>query len=92
MGGVLAAFVAGTYWKTLHNVSSDDLERELERELAEEERYDAFLHTLLHRCITLASFFGFKPYKACLAAMCLQAPGTRGCQITADAVAWACHK
>jgi hypothetical protein len=38
VGGVLAAFVGGTYWKTLHNVSSDDLERELERELLEEER------------------------------------------------------
>lgn len=38
MGGALLAFVAGTYWKTLHNVSSDDLERELEREIAEEER------------------------------------------------------
>lgn len=39
VGGVLAAFVAGTYWKTLRNVSSDDLERELEREIAEEERW-----------------------------------------------------
>lgn len=38
VGGALLAFVAGTYWKTLHNVSSDDLERELEREIAEEER------------------------------------------------------
>jgi hypothetical protein len=27
----LAAFVGGTYWKTLHNVSSDDLEREVRR-------------------------------------------------------------
>ena len=38
VGGVLAAFVGSTYWKTLHNVSSDDLEHELERELLEEER------------------------------------------------------
>lgn len=38
VAGALAVFVAGTYWKTLHNVSSDDLEKELEREIAEEER------------------------------------------------------
>lgn len=38
VAGALAAFVGGTYWKVLSNVSSDDLERELEREIAEEER------------------------------------------------------
>lgn len=38
VGLALAAVVGGTYWKTLHNVSSDDLERELEREIAQEEQ------------------------------------------------------
>ena len=38
VAGGLLAFCAGTYWKVIHNVSSDDLERELEREIAEEER------------------------------------------------------
>ncbi|PSC76921.1 RING-2 [Micractinium conductrix] len=38
VGGGLLAFVGGTYWKTIHNVSSDDLEAELERELLEEDR------------------------------------------------------
>lgn len=34
VGAALVAFVGGTYWKVIHNVSSDDLERELEREIA----------------------------------------------------------
>lgn len=38
VAGALLAFCGGTYWKVIHNVSSDDLERELEREIAEEER------------------------------------------------------
>lgn len=38
VAGALVAFVGGTYWKVIHSVSSDDLERELEREIAEEER------------------------------------------------------
>ena len=41
LGGLLAVFVGGTYYKTLHNVSSDDLENELARELAEEDRRQA---------------------------------------------------
>ena len=38
VAGGLLAFCVGTYYKVIHNVSSDDLERELEREIAEEER------------------------------------------------------
>lgn len=41
VAGVLVLFAGATYWKTLHNVSSDDLERELEREIEAESKKQA---------------------------------------------------
>ena len=38
LGGLLAAFVGATFYTTIGNVTADDLEAELERELAEEDR------------------------------------------------------
>lgn len=45
IGGLLTIFVGGTYLSTIRRVSSDDLEKELERELEEEDRRQAKLLT-----------------------------------------------
>ena len=38
LAGLLGAFIGATYYRTISNVSSDDLEKEFERELAEEDQ------------------------------------------------------
>lgn len=41
LAGLLAVFVGGSYFTIIKRVSSDDLDKELEREIAEEVRRQA---------------------------------------------------
>ena len=41
LAGLLAVFVGGSYFTIIKRVSNDDLEKELEREIAEENRRQA---------------------------------------------------
>jgi predicted metal-dependent hydrolase len=38
LAGALAAFVGATFYRTVNRVSTDDLEKELDREIKQEER------------------------------------------------------